>query len=155
MSYPFANVNIGTNTGDGTGDPLRTAFNTINNNFANIASGNVTINAPVQSVAGRTGNVVLTVNDITGAASTGNVTTQINAATSTIANATVANYLPSYSGNIGNITVTGTTGLANLTQAQVAAISGPTNGMMVYNYTFGNVQVWTSRLNKWGNLLLS
>lgn len=63
----FANVNLGTNPGDGTGDPLRTAFNTINNNFANIANGSVSVNAPVQSVAGRTGNVVLTVNDLLGA----------------------------------------------------------------------------------------
>ena len=74
MTYPFGNVNIGTNPGDGTGDPLRTAFTTINNNFANIASGNVNVNAPVQSVAGRTGNIVLTVNDITG----GNIATGIS-----------------------------------------------------------------------------
>ena len=60
----FANVNIGTNPGDGTGDPLRTAFQTINNNFANIANGSITVNAPVLSVAGRTGNVVLTLNDV-------------------------------------------------------------------------------------------
>ena len=73
MSYPFGNVNVGTNPGDGTGDPLRTAFTTINNNFANIANGNVTVTAPVQSVAGRTGNVVLTVNDLVG----GNLATGI------------------------------------------------------------------------------
>ena len=65
--YPFGNVNIGTSPGDGTGDPLRTAFSTINNNFANIANGTVILNAPVQSVAGRTGNIILTVNDLTGA----------------------------------------------------------------------------------------
>jgi len=67
MTYPFGNVNVGTNPGDGTGDPLRTAFETINSNFANIASGNVTVTAPVTTVAGRTGNIVLTVNDIIGA----------------------------------------------------------------------------------------
>jgi hypothetical protein len=67
MSYPFGNVNVGTSPGDGTGDPLRVAFETINNNFANIASGNITVIAPVQSVAGRTGNVLLTVNDVLGA----------------------------------------------------------------------------------------
>lgn len=37
----FANVNIGTSASDGTGDPLRTAFNKINLNFANIAGGQV------------------------------------------------------------------------------------------------------------------
>ena len=67
MSYPFGNVNVGSNPGDGTGDPLRVAFETINNNFANIASGNITLNSPVLSVAGRQGNIVLTVNDIIGA----------------------------------------------------------------------------------------
>lgn len=37
----FANVNIGSSASDGTGDPLRTAFNKINLNFANIAGGEV------------------------------------------------------------------------------------------------------------------
>ena len=63
----FANVNIGTFPADGSGDPLRTAFNKINNNFANIANGSITVTAPVQTVAGRTGNIVLTVNDVIGA----------------------------------------------------------------------------------------
>ena len=35
----FANVNIGTTAGDGTGDPLRLAFTKINTNFANVATG--------------------------------------------------------------------------------------------------------------------
>jgi hypothetical protein len=39
MSANFANVNIGTTAGDGTGDPLRVAFTKLNLNFANIASG--------------------------------------------------------------------------------------------------------------------
>jgi hypothetical protein len=39
MSANFANVNVGTTAGDGTGDPLRVAFNKINLNFANIAGG--------------------------------------------------------------------------------------------------------------------
>lgn len=37
----FANVNIGSSASDGTGDPLRVAFNKINLNFSNIAVGNV------------------------------------------------------------------------------------------------------------------
>jgi hypothetical protein len=67
----FANVDIGSANNDGTGDPLRNAFDIINHNFANIANGTVeiTVNAPVQTVAGRTGNVMLSVNDIIGAAS--------------------------------------------------------------------------------------
>ena len=75
----FSNVNIGSNPDDGTGDPLRTAFNTINNNFANIANGNITVNAPVLSVAGRTGNITLTINDIIGYPFTSNTNiTNIN-----------------------------------------------------------------------------
>lgn len=62
----FANVYTGTAPNDLTGDPLRNAFNKINNNFANIAAGTT---GAVSSVAGRTGNIVLTVNDVAGAAS--------------------------------------------------------------------------------------
>lgn len=39
MTINFANVNIGTTAGDGTGDPLRVAYSKINLNFANIAAG--------------------------------------------------------------------------------------------------------------------
>ena len=71
----FANINIGTTPGDHSGDPLRTAFNKINNNFQQIANGNISlsVNAPVQSVAGRTGNVVLTASDVIGSITMGNV----------------------------------------------------------------------------------
>ena len=67
----FANVYVGAAPDDGTGTPLRNAFQLINTNFANIASGNanITISSPVATVAGRTGNIVLTVNDVYGAAS--------------------------------------------------------------------------------------
>lgn len=71
----FANINIGTTGGDHSGDNLRVAFNKVNQNFQKIASGNVAINvtAPVTSVAGRTGNVVLTANDVIGAVTQGQV----------------------------------------------------------------------------------
>lgn len=78
----FANVYVGSAPNDLTGDTLRNAFETINLNFANIANGNanITINSPVRTVAGRTGNVVLAVNDVYGAASLANVIAQTNAA---------------------------------------------------------------------------
>jgi hypothetical protein len=63
----FANVYVGATANDHTGDPIRSAFNKINQNFANVNT--VSAAAPVQSVAGRIGNVVLTVNDVVGAAS--------------------------------------------------------------------------------------
>lgn len=64
----FSNVNIGTSPGDHTGDPLRSAFNKVNDNFQRIASGQVPIvvNMPVTAVAGRTGNITLTIDDIAG-----------------------------------------------------------------------------------------
>ena len=65
----LANVNIGTGPSAGDGDPLRTAFGTINNNFQIVTNNVNALTNSVTSVAGRTGNVVLTVNDVLGAAS--------------------------------------------------------------------------------------
>lgn len=78
----FANVYLGAAPNDLTGDTLRHAFEIINLNFANITSGNanITVNAPVRTVAGRTGNITLYTNDILGAASLANVIAQTNAA---------------------------------------------------------------------------
>jgi hypothetical protein len=76
----FANVYVGTNANDGTGDPIRTAFQKIDQNFANIlAQGNAVVG--VSSVAGRTGDIILTVNDVVGAAAISYVNTQTNAYT--------------------------------------------------------------------------
>jgi len=66
----FANVFVGNTANDGSGDPLRTAFLKIDENFAKIASGEigVTVNAPIQSVAGRSqANIILSVADVNGA----------------------------------------------------------------------------------------
>lgn len=62
----LSNVNIGSGPSAGDGDPLRTAFNTINQNFARIESNVNSLTNSVSSVAGRTGNITLTVNDIVG-----------------------------------------------------------------------------------------
>jgi hypothetical protein len=85
----FANVNIGATPGDGTGDPLRTAFEKINQNFANIANGSITVTSPVQSVAGRSGNIILTINDIIGGNTVGQSYTMGNTANWTSAVHTV------------------------------------------------------------------
>jgi hypothetical protein len=81
-------------------------------------------------------------------------------------NANVASYLPAYTGNVaaGNINVTGnitSTRLtlssviqfANLTTAQINAVSSPARGMTAYNYTTGNIQVYNG--TKWANVTLS
>jgi hypothetical protein len=100
----FANVFLGNIPGDGTGDSLRAAFNTINRNFANLAAINgnanvvvyatgnarvtATYNAGVESIVGagglKRGNVQLTYFDIVGAASTGYVNTTVAAAVANV-----------------------------------------------------------------------
>jgi hypothetical protein len=94
----FANVFLGNIPGDGTGDSLRAAFNTINRNFANLAAINgnanvvvyatgnarvtATYNAGVESIVingiPRKGNISLTVNDIIGAPTVGYVVNYVN-----------------------------------------------------------------------------
>lgn len=65
----LSNVNIGTGPSSGDGSPLRSAFATINNNFQIVTNNVNALSNSVTSVAGRTGNIQLTVNDIIGAAS--------------------------------------------------------------------------------------
>ena len=108
----LANVNIGIAANDGTGDPLRSAFNKINQNFANLApftsNANLVYNPGVVSVAGRAGNVVLSVSDVTGAASIGYV--NAIAANISIVAANIA-------GNLNTVTwanVTGKPSFANI-----------------------------------------
>ena len=120
----LANVYTGAAANDGTGDPLRSAFNKINQNFANLAaitgnanvvvfsSGNANVtavyNAGVESVAGRTGNVTLTVTDILGAASIGYVDS---------VSANVANIAANIAGNLNTViwaNVTGKPSFANI-----------------------------------------
>jgi hypothetical protein len=62
----LSNVNIGTGPSAGNGDPLRSAFSTINNNFQIVTNNVNALSNSVTSVAGRTGNVTLTVTDILG-----------------------------------------------------------------------------------------
>ena len=59
-------IQLGTAANDGTGDPLRTAFTKINNNFSLVQNNVNLLTNSVTSVAGRTGNVVLTIYDVLG-----------------------------------------------------------------------------------------
>jgi hypothetical protein len=73
------------------------------------------------------------------------------------ANANVSAYLTTTTnGNIsiGNLTINNVIQLANLSQTQISTIN-PSNGMMVYNNTYGNIQAYTSHLGRWGNITLS
>lgn len=67
----LSNVNIGSGPSAGDGAPLRSAFATINNNFAIVQSNVNVLTNSVTSVAGRTGNITLTVSDIIGFNSVG------------------------------------------------------------------------------------
>ena len=84
-------VEVGTSASDGTGDDLRVAFTKINDNFTELYSGNVEVTAAnvlVHYVAGRVGNVVLTVNDITGGVSKAYVNAAIAANIANVSGAT-------------------------------------------------------------------
>jgi hypothetical protein len=100
MSINFANVQVGTTAGDGTGDPLRLAFTKINLNFANIAGGDLDA-----------GNVAYTPANISNwnyaVYTVSQALDQVVAQSNSTQTAT---YLTTYSGNIsaGNLTVYGT-----------------------------------------------
>lgn len=72
----FQNIN----TLAGAGDSLKIAFEKVNANFQLITDGEFVVvsQAGVNSVAGRQGDIVLTVNDIAGAASNGTITQRLN-----------------------------------------------------------------------------
>ena len=119
-------IDVGSFAGDGTGDPLRDAFTKINENFTELYSGNVQVTAAnvlVYSVAGRTGNIVLTVNDVSQAASKGYVDNSIAAnlanVTTTITNSLNANITAAnavISNHAGRITTLESNSAAQATQ---------------------------------------
>lgn len=63
----FDKINIGEKPSDGMGDPLRVAFDKINKNFETIGNIVTLPETSVFSVAGRSGNVILSINDVMGA----------------------------------------------------------------------------------------
>ena len=54
-------INIGTTANDGTGDPLRTAFDKVNDNFTELYNDDA---GDVDSVNGQSGTIVLDTDDI-------------------------------------------------------------------------------------------
>lgn len=80
----FQEINIGTWPSDGSGDPLRVSFDKINDNFTELYGkfdtpffANGTPYSIVNTVAGKSGNVVLGVSDIIGAVSSAEVTNKV------------------------------------------------------------------------------
>lgn len=75
-------------------------------------------------------------------------------------NANVTAYLTTSTGNINagkitanSISVTSVVQFANLTTAQIDAITPIARGMTVFNFTTGNIQVYNG--TKWANITLS
>ena len=67
----ISNVTIGSGPGINDGESIYSAFYKVNQNFANVQSNVNSLTNSVTTVAGRTGNVTLTVNDIIGFNSVG------------------------------------------------------------------------------------
>jgi hypothetical protein len=146
----FANVFVGNVAGDGSGDPLRLAFSKINQNFANIAAGQVTVNAPVLSVAGRTGNVVLTVNDILGAFNSSNIAGNLSIRSLTASGDTptgynglfvgasgytvVPNLLAQHTGNYNSYSQVNSQNIMSGNQSTTDYIATANNGTNTTNY---------------------
>ena len=103
-------IDIGSGAGAGDGDELRAAFDKVNQNFANIYNGNVTVqaNTLVHSVAGKQGNVTLAWFDVTGVASNVDVSQlRLNMAANSAADRAYADSLVTSLGPWPNVTVTG------------------------------------------------
>lgn len=128
----FANVNIGAAANDTTGDPLRNAFQKINTNFANIPVGG----SGVSTVAGRSGNVVLNVNDVVGAASTYYVADYVAAGNA---------YVDSQVAALGNISVVALVNDINALDANVGVLSTNVSALFI------NAASQTTSLNNLAN----
>jgi hypothetical protein len=141
----FSNVNIGTTAGDHSGDPLRTAFNKINQNFSQISLTGSNLVAGVYSVNNRNGNVVLTVNDIPGAVTAGNV--------STIVQSNLTNYatLSALANTIPNVTAIGTQITTAITAEDLPTIRSQVTALQASIY-YRDVDVDALQL---GNILLT
>lgn len=103
-------IDIGSGAGAGDGDDLRTAFDKVNQNFANIYSGNVAVqaNTLVYSVAGKQGNVQLAWFDVTGVASNVDVSQlRLAMAANSAADRAYTDSAVSSLGPLPNVTVTG------------------------------------------------
>jgi hypothetical protein len=126
-------------------DPDSNADVIINANNLWLTAGNLRSTAATFTIANlypTTGYILGNASAIYMGASTGNVTVGSNLRVNN--SITVTN---------GLYSLTGAIQFANLTTAQVSAISTPARGMTVYNYTTGNIQVYNG--TKWANITLS
>lgn len=130
VTYPVAGQ-------DNDTQGFRDNFNIIKNNL-NTAKSEIS-------------DIQLVIADLYGNA---NVATYLSSSNVTIANLTVSTNA-NIAGNItaARITLSSAIQFANLTTTQINTISTPANGMTVYNYSTGNIQVYNG--TKWANITLS
>ena len=157
MSEPIV-INIGALPNDGTGDPLRTAFNDVNLNFANVfASGpvgsNIQIANNIVSTLNTNGNLVLSPNGVgivqanshvvpnqTRLRNLGSANLLWNVTYTQYLNTTYATIGTANIGNIGTLTID----VGNL------HLLGGTNGYVLQTDGTGNL-TWTAQTGGSGN----
>ena len=157
MSQPIV-INIGAIPNDGTGDPLRTAFNDTNLNFANVfASGPVGSNIQIANnsilTLNTNGNLVLNPNGIGVVQANAHVvpdSTRIrNLGSSTLLwNTTYTQYLNTTYANIGTATI-GNIGNLTIPVGNIHILGG-TNGYVLQTDGTGNL-TWTAQTGGSGN----
>ncbi len=132
-------IDTGGEAGAGGGDDLFTAFTKINENFTEIYSGNVVAaNILVYSVAGRTGNVVLTAQDVFGAATYSNIAVlQANITASLAAANAYTDAQIASLGPLGNVTITS----GSISGVQLAGSWGTLTNLVVTNNATVNGQL--------------
>jgi hypothetical protein len=153
----LANINIGSGPGVGDGDPLRTAFSKINQNFANIQS-NLNANVTVPSVSSLTNGIYQLNLDPTGntyvpknltvvgsLTVNGNVTTvnqEIINSTEIVAGNLTANLNLFVGGNITSPTITAITANSYQQQALLGNLQASAySNVNVTAYLAGNITV--------------
>ena len=123
-------VKVGTNPNDGTGDSIRNAFITIDNNFANVSSflsggaGAVSVDFLTSTITNLTG----TIGNITTVNSTTLNSTAINGTSGNFVSNVIANNLNANTGihNSGITTLTGNTSAGNIELSGILTVAGQT-----------------------------
>jgi len=123
----ISNVNIGSGPGINDGESIYSAFNKVNQNFANVLSNVSGLTNSVGSVAGRTGAVTLTIADVVGLSTTYASQANIISANTSMRSyvdgqITAANTLP----NTANIGMKGYVDLGNTIQSASITLANTT-----------------------------
>jgi len=157
MSQPIV-INIGALPNDGTGDPLRTAFNDVNLNFANVfAAGPVGSNVQIANntilTTNTNGNLVLAPNGIGVVQSNVDLVpnqTRVHnlGSANRLWDTTYTQYLNATSATIGTANI-GNIGILNIGVANLHILGG-TNGYVLQTDGTGNL-TWTAQTGGTGN----